>query len=379
MACSEVVEVDPTTGKETLISSNSIPVNASSQYFVYAQGIVTDRAGDIFVADPLAFGGNGGIIEVNPTTGKESELSANSMPVNALSQYFHSPSQLTLYPAGNILVADWCSTKLGCGGIIEVDPQTGKETELSTYSMPVNASSQYFDEPTAVAVDGNGRIVTVQEGGLGGLRGAVLAAVRGPRHRQGERVVGQQPRGQQPQRILRRAVRRRGGSLAHVTISTERTRERTGAPVRGALARRLRARRLGQARHQRTRAIASTLAGADASLPTDDPAAPPTERCSCSISPRRSRSSSPSPSAGAELTVPASRPARATATAAPAPMPRRRHCTIHAHAGKNTPRFAGSLSHGRTLGPGSYELTVMAESAAGTWVARRPLRFTIVA
>ncbi len=162
-----VIGVDPTTGKEMLISSNAMPVNASSQYFDYAQGITTDAAGDIFVSDPMAFGTGGGIIEVNPTTGKETELSANDMAVNASSQYFHSPSQITALPDGHLLVADWCETT-ACGAVVDVDPTTGKEALVSANSMPVNASSQYFDQPTAVAVDASDRIIEVQEAGLGG-------------------------------------------------------------------------------------------------------------------------------------------------------------------------------------------------------------------
>lgn len=165
----EVIGVDPATGKETLISSNSMPVNASSGYFTYIQGLVVDQAGEVFAADPLAFGGTGGIIEVNPSSGKETEISANSVPVNASSQYFHAPSQLVFNAAGRIVVADWCSTASGCGGVIEVDPQTGKETLLSSNSLPINLHSQYFDEATAVALDASGRIIAVQEGGLGGI------------------------------------------------------------------------------------------------------------------------------------------------------------------------------------------------------------------
>lgn len=165
--CGRIIQVDPTTGKETLISSNSMPVNASSEYYAYLQGIAVDAAGDILAADPMAFGSGGGIIEVDPSTGKETELSSNELPVNASSQYFHNPSQLTVAADGDIYVADWCETT-SCGGIVEVDPTTGRETLVSSNSMVVNASSQYFDQPTSVAIDSSGRLVAVQEAGLGG-------------------------------------------------------------------------------------------------------------------------------------------------------------------------------------------------------------------
>jgi sugar lactone lactonase YvrE len=165
--CGRIIKVDPTTGKETLISSNSMAVNASSQYYAYLQGIAIDASGDILAADPMAFGSGGGIIEVDPTTGKETELSSNLQAVNASSQYFHNPSQLTVAADGDIYVADWCQTT-SCGGVVEVDPTSGHETLLSSNSMAVNASSQYFDQPTAVAIDGSGRLVVVEEAGLGG-------------------------------------------------------------------------------------------------------------------------------------------------------------------------------------------------------------------
>lgn len=164
----QVVEVNATTGRERLVSSNSMPVNASSEYFVYPQGIAIDAAGEIFVADAGAFGGHGGVIAVNPTTGKETEVSANTMPVNGASQLFHAVSQLVFNQAGNLLIADWCPGSQTCGGVIEVSPNTGKESLVSSNAMPINASSALFKETTSLAVQTSGRIVAVQENGLGG-------------------------------------------------------------------------------------------------------------------------------------------------------------------------------------------------------------------
>jgi len=102
-----VIGVDPTTGKETLISSNAMPVNASSQYFDYAQGITTDAAGDIFVTDPMAFGTGGGIIEVTrpparkrscPRTAWRSTRAASTSTRRARSPLCRRP------PAGRRLV-----------------------------------------------------------------------------------------------------------------------------------------------------------------------------------------------------------------------------------------------------------------------------------
>ncbi len=168
LGLAQVIRVDPVSGKETLLSSNSMPVNASSELFAYPQGVIANGAGEIFVADPLAFGEHGGgIIAVNPVTGKESEVSTNAMPVNSASQYFHAPSQLAFNAAGNLLVADWCQWSATCGGIIEVNLQTGKQTELASNSLAVNATSEYFSEPVAIAVNEAGTVIETQEAGLG--------------------------------------------------------------------------------------------------------------------------------------------------------------------------------------------------------------------
>jgi len=165
-----IIRVNPTTGKETLLSDNQMPINASDGLFAYPQGVIANASGEIFVVDPLAFGEHGGgVIGVNPSTGRESEVSANTMPINAGSQFFHAPSQVALNAQGDLLVDDWCAPRRSCGGIIEVDPRTGKETEISSNELPINADSAYFSESTAAAVEEDGEIIEVQQAGLGGL------------------------------------------------------------------------------------------------------------------------------------------------------------------------------------------------------------------
>ena len=230
--CGGLITVDPSTGAETALSSNSMAVNASSQYMNGPFTLTFDASGDIIVGETAGLGGScpkdlscggivkvdpatgeedaalvehdadqreqpilragqwcrdrlqlatsssrtgaaasgcGKIISVDPSTGKETLVSSNSMPVNTDSQLFQYPQGLAIAPSGEIYVADALAFGSNNGGIIGVDPTTGKETEVSANSMPVNAASQDF------------------VGGLAGL--AVDACGRHPRRRLGRRRV----------------------------------------------------------------------------------------------------------------------------------------------------------------------------------------------
>src|SRR5947209_15459447 len=122
--------------------------------------------GQIVVVDGRAFGncvpGCGGLITVDPATGAESELSANTMPINASSQLFSAPFALAFDAAGNIISISTFgmggSCNHGCGGVLKVDPTTGQESLVSSNAMAINASNQYFSEPTGVTADGAGDI-----------------------------------------------------------------------------------------------------------------------------------------------------------------------------------------------------------------------------
>jgi outer membrane protein assembly factor BamB len=141
-----LIRVNPLTGKQTPFAANAAPVNASSPLFAIPSDVVIAPTGRIFAVDYSGFDGNGGVIEVDPETGKQTKIAANDQPVNASSQYFNRPTGIALLPSGRILVADRNAFG-GVGGVIAVDLATGKQTVFSSNQQPVNAASQLFGDP----------------------------------------------------------------------------------------------------------------------------------------------------------------------------------------------------------------------------------------
>src|ERR1041384_1508794 len=74
--------------------------------------------GDIVVSDADAFGGGGGIIKVDPTSGAQTSLASGGA--------FSDPSGIVVKPNGNLIVADVN------GKIIEVNPASGNQTIISS-------------------------------------------------------------------------------------------------------------------------------------------------------------------------------------------------------------------------------------------------------
>jgi hypothetical protein len=167
-----VIGVNPATGRETEISGNDMAVNASSQFFAQPSGIAVQPSGRILVTDFASFGGLGGVISVNPPDGRESELSGNDLAVNSSSQFFETPISIALSPSGKIYVLDEQAFD-GSGGVISVNPASGKETEVSANNMAVNASSQFFDHPYGIRVAPNGKIMVLDNSAF--LSGGVIS------------------------------------------------------------------------------------------------------------------------------------------------------------------------------------------------------------
>jgi Ca2+-binding RTX toxin-like protein len=168
-----VVGVDAGTGKQSIISSNDQPVNVGSAFYSSVYDLTTGVGGSLVVADSGAFG-QGGLIAVDPATGKQTKLSANDQAINAGSQLFGTgPSSVQLH-RGTFYVTDPYADG-GVGGVIGVDPATGKQRLISSNAQPINTGSAYFDNPYGVAVEPGGRIIVSSETGFSDGAGGLIA------------------------------------------------------------------------------------------------------------------------------------------------------------------------------------------------------------
>src|SRR5262245_26242483 len=140
-----LIIVNPSTGKQRLFAANGAPVNSASQLFQRPSDVVVSRTGRLLVADAGNLSGSGGVIAIDPNTGRQTEVSSNSQPVNAASQHFVAPTGIALLPSGRILVTDRGAFS-GDGGVIAVDPATGKQRVFSSNDQAANLDTQFFSD-----------------------------------------------------------------------------------------------------------------------------------------------------------------------------------------------------------------------------------------
>ncbi len=133
-----IVQVDPTTGVQTLL-----PRSSSGGAFVDVAGIAAAPSGDLFVVETNA----GRVIKVDPATGKQVVVSQAGHLV--------APRGIVAEPDGKLLVAD--QDAFGArGGIIEIDPTTGTQTVIS--------SDRQFNNPHTLAIEATDALIVVDAG-----------------------------------------------------------------------------------------------------------------------------------------------------------------------------------------------------------------------
>jgi len=110
-----VIQVNPTTGDKTLITSGG--------FFFLPRNIIFGD-GSLFVGDhdPNETIHGGAVIKVDPSTGSQTIISSGG--------YFDDPFGLTFDTNGHILVADADALDSGC--ILRVDVETGSQSVISS-------------------------------------------------------------------------------------------------------------------------------------------------------------------------------------------------------------------------------------------------------
>jgi hypothetical protein len=151
-----IIRVDRLSGAQTVLSSALMPGNL----FVDPIGIAVAPNGDLLVADPNAFGGNGGVIRVDPVTGSQSAVSSASTP----GSLFVNPVGIVAASNGTIFVAD-ADAFAGAGGVIRVDPATGAQTAVS--------SGGNFVRPTGIVLSPTGSLLVADPDALTGPGGVL--------------------------------------------------------------------------------------------------------------------------------------------------------------------------------------------------------------
>lgn len=168
-----VVRIDPGTGKQSILSSNDQAINVGTAYYSSVYDLTSGLGGALVVADTSAFG-DGGLISVDPVTGKQTRLSSNDQPINAGSQFFGGGVASVQLHRGSFYVSDRTADG-GAGGVVGVDPATGKQRLISSDAQAVNAGSMYFVNNYGLAVEPGGRIIVTVETAFSDSNGGVLA------------------------------------------------------------------------------------------------------------------------------------------------------------------------------------------------------------
>jgi Ca2+-binding RTX toxin-like protein len=148
-----LIDVNPDTGAQTPLSNNMI---STEQSFRDPSGVAFDPiSGSLIVADPEAFGGSGGLIRVDPSTGQQTELSSNTTSAQKL---FVDPVGVARAADGTLYVTDR-SAFGGSGGVIAVDPSSGQERRVSSNTGLPSGSAALFAHPYGIAIESTGSIL----------------------------------------------------------------------------------------------------------------------------------------------------------------------------------------------------------------------------
>ena len=140
-----VIRVDPTIPDDGLGTNQTVV--SSGGIFRSPSEIAIDANGDIVLADRDALGGPGAIIQVDPVSGAQTIVSSGGD--------FHNPFGIAIASNGDIFVADASAYVDSKGGVIRVDPVTGDQSTVS--------SGGFFELPNNIAIDANSDLLVVDQ------------------------------------------------------------------------------------------------------------------------------------------------------------------------------------------------------------------------
>ncbi len=125
-----VVDINPLTGAQTLISSG--------QNLTEPTDVCFDGAGNIIVAD-YGYNDSGRIVSIDPATGQQTLISMGGI--------LSHPVAVAVDAQGRIVVAQQGQNQ-AVGAVLRINPLTGNQTQVT--------SGQNLAAPTGLAFDANG-------------------------------------------------------------------------------------------------------------------------------------------------------------------------------------------------------------------------------
>jgi hypothetical protein len=157
-----VFRIDPDVGYRTLLSSNASP-STDGESYQSVEGLAITPGGTIYMADSNAHGGGGGVFRVNPVTGERTMISNNASPGVGAVPDFENPSAVAVDGNGDLLVADRQDQSDFVGAVIRVDPVTGERSLVSATGNPAQDFHEDLVNPAGIAVAADDGILVTRD------------------------------------------------------------------------------------------------------------------------------------------------------------------------------------------------------------------------
>lgn len=157
-----VFRVDPDTGARTILADNTTP-SLDGEQLQSLEGLAIAPDGTIYVGDANAYDGGGGVFRVDPVTGTRSMVSNNDSPAVGAVPDFENPSAIAIDGNGDLLVADRQEQEDFVGAVIRVDPDTGERSLVSANDAPDQEDEVDLVNPAGIVVAPNDDIFVTRD------------------------------------------------------------------------------------------------------------------------------------------------------------------------------------------------------------------------